>query len=725
MLALGSGAAQAQTDGKNIMPSPMSSIDCFPGQSHNAERPIYPNPSSTFGATLTGRGNLKVLVLFAGYTEEADLNCSTYDAQPWPNTSPNPSMVGHTFPANLSSFFYTSPTQFSPTATDPSFSNFFYQMSRTAANPFRMTFGFLPARVNVSYAAYPNLGSATNAVINLAIAQNPNFDWASYDQRTNRPDFRYDNSNSTPDGKLDYVVVCWRTFRSCGVGQGPGAGYAGTPYIGNVVPANANHPQFTFTDGHVQTGGGIDRGVFLHEFAHNLYNAPHMAGANGAFGEHFDVTNGWGMMSGFATYYSCNAWERWYNGWTELKTGSTQVSSDIVDATSLTATNGVYTLRDFVRTGDVMRIKIPNANQYLWLENRAGNGTFDNRQAYITAGDNLPFAAPPTGLVGMVEDLAIRSAPLTYVDIFSSSKVNRLRTLSAQGNYDYQPLGPPSAYNNHFFGNLLYNFAATGNAAAGVNQISGVRFDLDGNNVINYDPGSGNNDMTTGNEAALQLVLNGNFTDGLFGPNIGTRTVGFRYGLDTNPMLTANPYYNSTTQSLSELPLSGLSVQVTGYDAATGDLTVKVRFNDTALRQATTRWTGQLRTYPVANATNNAAIWVNNGLRLSLERSATPQRSTKSAQGDFVNDTRLTISSTTKLLLESAANLDLRGSGTTLYVEPNASVYIGGGGKLTAYAGTTISLNNRADLAGTGELKAGAQLVVRSTGQTINGPATW
>ena len=66
----------------------------------------------------------------------------------------------------------------------------------------------------------------------------------------------------------------------------------------------------------------------------------------------------------------------------------------------------------------------------------------------------------------------------------------------------------------------------------------------------------------------------------------------------------------------------------------------------------------------------------------------------------------------------------LQGQGTTLYVEQGGSVYVGGG-KLTAYAGTTVSLQNRADLSGSGELKAGAKLVVRSTNTTINGPYSW
>ncbi len=38
----------------------------------------------------------------------------------------------------------------------------------------------------------------------------PGFDWANYDNRTNYPDFESDNSNTPPDGILDYVVFMHR-----------------------------------------------------------------------------------------------------------------------------------------------------------------------------------------------------------------------------------------------------------------------------------------------------------------------------------------------------------------------------------------------------------------------------------------------------------------------------------------------------------------------------------
>lgn len=725
--------AWGQTDAYH-MPGEATMTDCYPGRPHTSGRQFPTGASSTNGAILTPRGNLKILVIFAGYDEESGLGCSSYNAPDWPNVDPSSTQPnGRTFPAHLGDFFYTNQKQFSPTATDQSFSNFFYQMSRTSTNPFRVTFGYLPARINVSAATYgSNLAGATAAVLAQAVTQYPNFDWASYDQRTNQPYFASDNSTSGPDGKLDYVVVCWRTYNSCGVAQKGSSGYAGPgpSVFGTAVaipPAGTRTQTYYIYDGHVQTGGGIDVGVFLHEFAHNLHNGPHQLGAAAVHGNHFYVTQGWGMMSGLSTMFSANAWERWYNGWTELRTGPTGISSDIQDATSLTATAGVFTLRDFVTTGDVMRISIPNSGgQYLWLENRARNDPFDRRndRVYQTAGDGLAFAAAPVGLLAMVESLASRTAPLSYTDIFTPSKVNQLRVLSAGGSFDYVASGPPTSYNNHLWGNLLYNFLPTASSASCQSQISGIRLDNNGDGVINYDAASGNGDIAIGNEGALQVVANGQINDGFLGPNIGTRTVGFRYGLDSKTLLTANPYYDATAQTLLELPLGGLSVQITGYDAATGDLTVKVRYDDTQLRPAT-RWTGQLRTYPVANATNGAAIWINSGGLLTLDRGTTPQRSSRGPGNDFVNDTRLTVSTGTRLRLESAAHLDLRGQGTTLYVEPSGSVTIGGGGGVTAYAGTTISLEKRADLGGSGELKAGAYMIVRSNNTLYIGPYSW
>jgi len=224
------------------------------------------------------------------------------------------------------------------------------------------------------------------------------------------------------------------------------------------------------------------------------------------------------------------------------------------------------------------------------------------------------------------------------------------------------------------------------------------------------------------NETSFMWVERGVLTDGALGPRIGTRQVGFRYGLDSNPMIIPHQVYDQTNERLTQIPLNGLSVQVTAYDTATGDLTVQVRYNDTKINQST-RWTGDLKTYPVANAYNGSEVYVNSGRTLTLDRSGTAQRAHRGPGNDFVNDTRLTVSTGTRLQVASAGALELRGQGTMLYVDNGASVGVGGGGYLLASPGTTISVQYRADLGDGGQLilKTGSQLIIRSTGQVIPG----
>lgn len=724
-------------------PGAFNSTNCYPfgvPQPPQGRGPAA-SVSSTYGGAFTPKGDIKVLVIFAGFTDNvasSNINyCDDQDGR-WPNSYG--AVRGTTLPANLSDVCYTANAQFSLGATDQTMSNFCYQMSRTAASPLRMTFGYFPQRINVPSTGrnYGDILGYGQDVLN-AIATNPayaNFDWSPYDQHLNDPNFTSDNSTTGPDGVLDYVVICFRSSR-CGLPSQPGpnnttiylnglpggTGIAGVPSV--TFPATATRRAYRIATGHSQADMTFDRSACLHEFAHTLFYAPHVFGANGVTGPYLAATLGWSMMQSISTLFASNAWERWYLGWTELRTGAAQVSSDVQNAASLTPTNGIYTLRDYTTTGDVMRIRIPNTTQYLWLENHVGPGPCD-RRTWVTGGDGVNFLPPPNGLLAMVEDMAERTS------FISSSKISGLRTVSAEGNFDYQVLNPtPSLLNYHIWNNRWYNFsgpvssaAPEPNASGSYNQASVMRFDANNDGRIPFDAHDGNATATVGNEGGLIVSVTNTITDGLLGPDLGkgTRQVGFRYSLDSNPLITPHLRFDAATETLAEIPLNGLSVQVTAYDAPTGAITVKVRYDNTAILR-NTRWTGTLRTYPVTNATQGAALYVESGALLTLARSGTMQRVSRSAQNDFANDTRLTIGTGTSLRLASAAYVELRGAGTTLYLEPKASASAGGGGRFRVFSGAKISVQNRADIGGTIVLDAGARLEVRS-GATIYGPVT-
>lgn len=145
--------------------------NCFPTflnarTAGNSSSLVTANPqsvSSTNGYAVTPRGTLKVLVIFAGLTNDINVNAPFYDDlggdNPWPQTDATHPVPGTTFPKSMNSDFYDNPNSFLPGATDHSLSNLFYQMSQHSANPFKMQAVFFPKRINVTATAITNLGS--------------------------------------------------------------------------------------------------------------------------------------------------------------------------------------------------------------------------------------------------------------------------------------------------------------------------------------------------------------------------------------------------------------------------------------------------------------------------------------------------------------------------------------------------------------------------------------
>ena len=392
--------------------------------------------------------------------------------------------------------------------------------------------------------------------------------------------------------------------------------------------------------------------------------------------------------------YSTSAWERWYLGWTELRTGANQVSTDIQSEASLVATNGQFTLRDYMSTGDVMRLRIPHTNQYLWLENRAGNGPFDER-LWQTGGDGIPFLPPPRGLLAVVEDMGGSRGYL--VDYFNRKDVNGLRVLSAEGHFDYSHSPAPYPYNNHVW-SPTYNYRhPVSNPAGGHNEASAIRFDTDASGSIRYDSCTANNDCGIGNEAAKLAVVDDRITDGFLGPHIGTRRVGYRIGIGSNPMLVAHQYFDAATDKLRPVTLHGLSVEIIAHDPVTNELTVQVRYADTDIAQDT-RWTGSLTVAEVPGAVGGFDVHVQAGATLLLNRSGTANRTQPGPKGDFVNPTEVRLKKYTAMLLDAQAVLEVAGTETLLYAEDEATIQVAAGAKVILKEGATLSLNKRTDL---------------------------
>ena len=125
-----------------------------------------------------------------------------------------------------------------------------------------------------------------------------------------------------------------------------------------------------------------------HEFAHGLLgpNEYHTGGAGFGKGNFLSNISGYSILSSHnRNLYSCNGWDRWRLGWknpnnqydisARSATDGSEVEADLVYGETLTESE--FVLRDFIKYGDAIRIKLPylqtlrpNAkNQYLWIEN--------------------------------------------------------------------------------------------------------------------------------------------------------------------------------------------------------------------------------------------------------------------------------------------------------------------------------------------------------------------
>ncbi len=192
--------------------------------------------------------------------------------------------------------------------------------------------------------------------------------------------------------------------------------------------------------------------ILLHEFNHLLFggNNQHCCGGNhiGSGPQMFlSFQGGWGMMgSANKSLLTCNAYDRFKLGW-KPESNKYQISArDTLGFERLadfspedSVFDVMLVLRDFVTTGDAVRIKLPylpddEFPQYLWIENhttQSMNGSpFDVFQyQYLDCIDN---AAP--GLYAYIqvshEKTEGKSIFIGYADF--------IRPLPASGMYDVQ-----------------------------------------------------------------------------------------------------------------------------------------------------------------------------------------------------------------------------------------------------------------------------------------------
>ncbi len=236
----------------------------------------------------------------------------------------------------------------------------------------------------------------------------------------------------------DHVMVLLRNYHKLPKGNGRASGSS----FGLVGGVRTNSYS-VFNGGH-----RLPFHMARHEIAHLLIggNNFHSGGGNGPkFTSYFtSLQGGWSMLGAAnSSFLTCAGWDRYWLGWKNPENeflisardeNRAEINGDI-DTSSAPRT---FILRDFITTGDALRIKIPfipenEYQQWLWVENHTtkalNKSPFDVFQ--YEHHDCVESARP-----GIYMNMQIESNEKTGPNIYGKVRADYLRPLPADGYYD-------------------------------------------------------------------------------------------------------------------------------------------------------------------------------------------------------------------------------------------------------------------------------------------------
>ena len=600
--------------------------------------------SSTFGGVFSPKGDVKFLLVYASFKGSK----GDQYLKEWPASSESPS---HT--AELDNFIFDSSSDFE----DPdkqeleNISNYYYEMSH---GQLRVTGGlFTDASGNIPNIEIEATQGDSWSNINLKVLKrmyqvHPQFNFSPYDQWENRPNFH--EPKNCPDGKPDYVIIVyrydnkWKSDPSGDLHRQSGSG-GGFSSLGLTET-------FSFGDYDIGSEGftyckfSHDFTLFLHEVAHELYNAPHIFGANGVSGNYLNVPYaGIGMMTSDAKFCKgASGWESWLLGWVDLK-------YDLENSTETI----ICELKDFYSSGDVMRIRLPHTNDFLWIENHQRHskwdkGGWEGKKHGASDSDRIPKMEK--GLLVYVESISPSHQAVPSIH----SDANGIKLLSSDGNYDWYR--SEKATDEYLWKNKLYGFSkGAWNPVSGTNEMQYFLGDLNNDGFLRFDKAS--NSGGKREQTPLMVVeeefVGTAFSGAFFHPDDVIGINGKVYPLN-------HPQYNWRRAQLDPIILSGLEIEVL-KQIQDGSIQLKVSFDKFTIKQKS-RWAGRIDLKDEFILTN----------QLLIDKSGTVN-TLKKQNGDFIRTTEIRLKKGSKLELEPNALLVLEGN-SRLVVEEGAQLIL-------------------------------------------------
>ena len=536
------------------------------------------------------------------------------------------------------------------------------------------------------------------------------------------PDNEYGLPKVTPGnenpGKYDHVVFIWRNSSFNGIGN-----YS---YFspGSMLGNEANTYSWFGTHDKVPTQ------IMVHEYAHLIYGGLDFhCGGGGWFtgGDYWiPAIGGWSNLglSG-SSLLSWNAWDRLRLDWkapgniysiSARNESNTEELNGDLDAAN-PSQSGIYTLRDFVATGDALRIKLPFIDpegeypEYLWLEN---HNTFSMNQCqwdrFLYEDGNSCIQPAVYGLYAYMQIDRETRQGTTFDEVFKGF-ANYLRPVTAEGFYDkeFEEVAVP----NTCIGSMaMYPFnrlPENSNPLTGSGDQEYYSVDWNQDNVLDH-----SDQFYTSIENINGTYYKNMFNNG-HSRNAFTKSGNNKIGIGTNPSSSTlmnmvgydTPVEGAT--NIRKVYLNGVSVEILNQKED-GTMQVQIRFDDVDV-DSDVRWCADEIVLNPVSSTSGYSLNLKSGRTITLDQGITATRMTDPVlfknRMIFASPTVFTIEPNAKMHLETDSKIVLRNT-STLKMKPGSSCVIEDGGLMELESGTTLIIENSGSLSinGKGKLVA-------------------
>lgn len=484
--------------------------------------------------------------------------------------------------------------------------------------------------------------------------------------------------------------------------------------------------KFSAVSSTVQCVGNTDisknpTSVVVHEFSHLLFgsNSFHTSGGHSWGGRMCfpGIQYGYGLMGGASSgLVNCNGYDRYRVGWTsaENTTGWPVTASGVISDICKEDGSQSFILRDFISTGDVVRIKLPYielpaSNQYIWLENHKILESNLNFLQYENTNDCRPHAQKGIYAYFQVGKDTLEG---TRNSVYTGYDSDNLKMICANGFYDQQYLGtiPGNCVNT---GQFNYFVDQAHNPLSGNNDLSAYFIDIPGDDTLKPSLHAKNAMAKTYYHSPADTVKNLPYLMSDINAFNGLREL----SLNTNPApFNTTTYYHSPTlenkiwvtkpkdefRNLPEVYLSGLKIVMTPLE--NDDYQVDITWNNFSLENDV-RWTG--------NIVLIEELHVQDGVTLLLDQNRTTSTIYRDpASGLFASPTRfrcaeeslmvqqngsnVLLENKSKLLLEAGSHYIAEGG--TLNVSSESVLQITSGGVFEQRDGSMVNIRNESKL---------------------------